>query len=507
MPRFAAERGVTYELLRDPELALADELGVVAYPVTLFVDADGTILERTGADRRRRAARAHRGALAYVVAVNLGLSFLRGMVAAVNPCGFVLLPTYLMYFLGLEAGARRLASGRRCAGPCSSRPRSRPGSWPCSSSSGRSARGSRRGSSSNSKYVTGVIGVVLVVLGIAMLFGYQLPLRHAAPRRRRPRPHRPVDVRLRHRLRRRPRSAARCRCSCRRSSRRRRDGVVAGVVNGAAFGLGMALLVTALTVTLAVANQALLRVLRSAMRTSTCSPAAFVAALGPLPRVLLLGRRRERGARTASRTPSSSFQTASSSSSTTTGSSSPSSSPPIVVGAIVYVVVRRRPPTEPPVASPGVTHQLDSPDVVPARPAATVVLRPRRRAVGCGGVRAAAHGARLVRRRDVRVPRRPGRRRRRRGRARAVLRRSRRRHRVGAARHRARRPRLLGRRRAGVLRGGRPAAGPPRDGAPPAARPRPTARPCTPASCRWTSCAAARPRARPRRRSATSPTG
>ena len=32
----------------------------------------------------------------------MGLSFLRGMVAAVNPCGFVLLPTYLVYFLGLE---------------------------------------------------------------------------------------------------------------------------------------------------------------------------------------------------------------------------------------------------------------------------------------------------------------------------------------------------------------------------------------------------------------------
>ena len=43
--------------------------------------------------------------------MNVGLSFLRGMVAAVNPCGFVLLPTYLMYFLGLEAARGRLAAG------------------------------------------------------------------------------------------------------------------------------------------------------------------------------------------------------------------------------------------------------------------------------------------------------------------------------------------------------------------------------------------------------------
>ena len=33
----------------------------------------------------------------------LGLAFARGMLASVNPCGFVLLPTYLLYFLGVEA--------------------------------------------------------------------------------------------------------------------------------------------------------------------------------------------------------------------------------------------------------------------------------------------------------------------------------------------------------------------------------------------------------------------
>ena len=48
MARFAADRGVTYELLRDPGFVLADELGVVAYPVTLFVDPDGRIVERAG---------------------------------------------------------------------------------------------------------------------------------------------------------------------------------------------------------------------------------------------------------------------------------------------------------------------------------------------------------------------------------------------------------------------------------------------------------------------------
>ena len=34
--------------------------------------------------------------------MNLSLSFIRGLLASINPCGFVLLPTYLMYFLGVS---------------------------------------------------------------------------------------------------------------------------------------------------------------------------------------------------------------------------------------------------------------------------------------------------------------------------------------------------------------------------------------------------------------------
>lgn len=45
---FAEERGVTYELLRDPDGAFVDEVGITAFPVTLFVAADGTIVRQTG---------------------------------------------------------------------------------------------------------------------------------------------------------------------------------------------------------------------------------------------------------------------------------------------------------------------------------------------------------------------------------------------------------------------------------------------------------------------------
>ena len=49
MTRFAADRGVTYELLRDPGFELSDALGIAAFPVTLFVDPDGRIVEQTAA--------------------------------------------------------------------------------------------------------------------------------------------------------------------------------------------------------------------------------------------------------------------------------------------------------------------------------------------------------------------------------------------------------------------------------------------------------------------------
>ena len=61
MLAFAEERGVTYDLLRDTGddgRLLSDELGIVGYPVTLFVDAEGRILRQTGeidADELRTA--------------------------------------------------------------------------------------------------------------------------------------------------------------------------------------------------------------------------------------------------------------------------------------------------------------------------------------------------------------------------------------------------------------------------------------------------------------------
>ncbi|MFM2076247.1 MAG: hypothetical protein RJA49_137 [Actinomycetota bacterium] len=46
--KFARDRGVQYELLYDGNGEFVDKVGIAAFPVTLFVTADGTIVKQTG---------------------------------------------------------------------------------------------------------------------------------------------------------------------------------------------------------------------------------------------------------------------------------------------------------------------------------------------------------------------------------------------------------------------------------------------------------------------------
>lgn len=48
MVAFAAERGVSYELLRDLDSAFIDAIGLVSFPRTYFVDVDGSIVAEHG---------------------------------------------------------------------------------------------------------------------------------------------------------------------------------------------------------------------------------------------------------------------------------------------------------------------------------------------------------------------------------------------------------------------------------------------------------------------------
>lgn len=211
--------------------------------------------------------------------MNLSLSFITGMLAAVNPCGFILLPTYLLYFLGLSnstAGAERAPIGRalQVSAAVSA------GFISVFVAVGVVTEFFTTWINANAKYATAVIGVVLVGLGVAMLFGYRLPIHtpklDAGGRDRTVRSMFVYGIAY---------AVASIGCTLplfmlTLFGATRREGFVAGLANVVAYGLGMALLVTALTVTLAVANLGLLRVLRSGMQYVEMIAGAFVLLSG-----------------------------------------------------------------------------------------------------------------------------------------------------------------------------------------------------------------------------------
>lgn len=209
----------------------------------------------------------------------LATSFTTGLLAAVNPCGFVLLPTYLLYFLGMEnlrPGAERSSVGRAIAVSLAVSA----GFMSVFVVIGSLAKWSTDWFVEKAPYVSLVIGVLLIVLGVAMLFGYRLPF--TAPK---------LDVA------RRDRSVvsmfifgigyAVASIGCTIGpfiavvlGGITADGIGTGIAALALYGLGMALLVTALTVALALANTAVLAALRRTMAWFEYVAGVFVLLTG-----------------------------------------------------------------------------------------------------------------------------------------------------------------------------------------------------------------------------------
>jgi cytochrome c-type biogenesis protein len=211
----------------------------------------------------------------------MSLSFIRGMVAAVNPCGFILLPTYLMYFLGLQGtmpGSQRatmrravIVSAAVSTGFLSVFLVAGLISWQFTS-----------WINENAKYATGAIGVVLLVLGIAMLFGYKLPFMTPRLDAGGDGPRQTVGAMFVYGI---AYAVASIGCTiglfiATVFSTSERDGVAAGVGNMLAYGAGMALLVSALTIALASANTGLLKLLRGSLQYVDRIAAGFVVLSG-----------------------------------------------------------------------------------------------------------------------------------------------------------------------------------------------------------------------------------
>lgn len=211
-----------------------------------------------------------------------GLSFLRGMFATVNPCGFVLLPTYLVYFLGAEASAGvagragdQRASVRRAllVGTAVS-----VGFMAVFVVVGLVTGTVHEWVVSNSKYVTLVLGVGFVVLGTAILAGYRP--RFATP-------HFSVDLSRRDLRTMVTYGAAYAVASLGCTIAvflpvitAPGAGFAGNLMNVVMYSAGMGLVVVALTVSLALANQVLLRAMRRVMRHVDLLAASFMVLSG-----------------------------------------------------------------------------------------------------------------------------------------------------------------------------------------------------------------------------------
>lgn len=212
----------------------------------------------------------------------MSLSFLRGLVAAVNPCGFVLLPTYLMFFLGADVTGASSGIGVRRAGI------RRALTVSAALTAGFMAVFTVVGIITyhftswiqrNARYATIVIAVALVALGIAMLAGRRLPIAT---------PHLDAGGRDRglwsmfvygiaYAV-----ASLGCTIGLFLPSvfTARDDGLIAAVGHVAAYALGMGMLITALTVSLAVAKVGLLGVLRRSMQYVERLAGVFVVLSG-----------------------------------------------------------------------------------------------------------------------------------------------------------------------------------------------------------------------------------
>ena len=210
----------------------------------------------------------------------LGIQFLRGMVATVNPCGFILLPTYLLYFLGVEAHngvVDERASVRRAllVGSAVSA-----GFLLVFVVIGLLYDFVTHWVLDSSKYFTLVIGAAFLALGTAILFGYRP--RFATPHIDHGGRTRSIGSMFVYGV---AYAVASLGCSLGifltaviRPGRR--DGLLDGVVRMVFYALGMALVVVALTVSLALATQSLLRVLRTVMRHVDQLAGAFMVLSG-----------------------------------------------------------------------------------------------------------------------------------------------------------------------------------------------------------------------------------
>ena len=209
---------------------------------------------------------------------NFAYSCLLGVLAAVNPCGFVLLPTYLVYWLGEEAGNRdplavSVARALRVGAAVSA------GFVSLFLVVGMVTRLFTDAISRNAKYVSLVVGLALVVGGIAMLAGWKPRIITPNLETKRDRSVRSMFMfGIAYAV-----ASIGCTIGFLVSvilGSVGRHGYVSGVLSVVLYGLGMGLLVTSLTVAIALAKNGFVRFLRRGLRWFDTVSGALVTLTG-----------------------------------------------------------------------------------------------------------------------------------------------------------------------------------------------------------------------------------
>ena len=227
-----------------------------------------------------------------VIEGNFAYSFMLGMLAAVNPCGFVLLPAYLLYFLGIDGGNQGvtrapLQRAVRVSAAVSS------GFLVVFLIVGSISRLFTQWIELNAKYAGFVIGIALIGLGIAMLFGWKPSFATSLPSTKKDHSTRAMFIfGVGY-------AVASIGCTIGLLTTAilgsiSTHGFASGVISLVMYGLGMSLLITALTVSLAAAKTGMSRVLKQSLRYIDKVAAAFIAITGAYLTWYWLGAIRER---------------------------------------------------------------------------------------------------------------------------------------------------------------------------------------------------------------------
>lgn len=206
-------------------------------------------------------------------------SFVAGVLAAVNPCGFLLLPTYLMYFLGVEGSQSDQTQRASLQRALSVSAAVSLGFLSVFLVVGIVTRLFTSVIQDNAKYASFLIGIGLIVMGVAMLAGWKPTVRTPALVARRENTALSMFVfGIAY-------AVASIGCTIGLLTTAilgsiGTHGFISGVVSIALYGLGMAMLVTALTLSLALARGGLVRTLRNGLRHIDTVAAVFVLLTG-----------------------------------------------------------------------------------------------------------------------------------------------------------------------------------------------------------------------------------